>query len=307
MSVTATIRPSKTWLATQLWALDERYLDVLMGAELWQLPDPTQPAVEAKPSSIAVLSLSGVIVPRESMFSRWFGAVALDKVTEQFKALVADPAVAGVVIDWDSPGGSVSGVPEFAAVVREATKVKHIVSVANPMSASASYWVGSQASEFVATPSADVGSLGVYAVHYDYSKQNEKRGIEPTLIKSAGSPLKAEGHPDFPLTDAAKADMQKRIDEVYESFVADVARGRGVDEADVRKNYGAGRSVSAKDALVAGMIDRVSTLDEVVGELSVKLAQPAQPVNPLLGAQANEQVMSNLAALAKMRTVAILS
>jgi ClpP class serine protease len=72
-------------------------------------------------------------------------------------------------------------------------------SAGNPAACSAGYWLASQCTELVATPSGETGSVGVFMVHSDLSKMNERIGYKPTYI---GTPrYKAEGNPDTELSD----------------------------------------------------------------------------------------------------------
>jgi ClpP class serine protease len=114
----------------------------------------------------------------------------------------------------------------------------------------------------VVTPGGEVGSIGVYGVHKDVSVAAEKQGMKVTFI-SAG-PYKVEGNPFEPLSAEAQAYGQTLVDATYDTFIADVARGRGVKAAVVRGGYGQGRVVLAKDAVKEGMADRVATMDETL-------------------------------------------
>jgi ClpP class serine protease len=120
------------------------------------------------------------------------------------------------------------------------------------------------------TPSGDVGSIGVFGKHVDTSAMQEKAGLKTTLI-SAGR-FKTEGNPNEPLGDEAREAMQARVDDAYDTFVADVAAGRGVSEGAVRGGYGEGRLLNARRSLAAGLVDGVQTFDATVGSL---MADPA--------------------------------
>jgi hypothetical protein len=109
-------------------------------------------------------------------------------------------------------------------------------------------------------PSGQVGSIGVFSMHVDTTAAEEAEGVKVTIVK-AGK-YKAENME--PLTDAAREAMQQQVDTYYDTFVADVAKGRGVAPKVVRETYGEGRVVLAKDALAAGMVDRIATLEEVL-------------------------------------------
>ncbi len=217
--------------------------------------------------NVGVLPIHGGITHRASLMQELFGfgtsAIGIGKA---FDRLMADESVGAIVLDIASPGGSVYGIEELGDKIFAARGVKPVHAVANALAASAAYWIGAQAETFSVTPSGEVGSIGVWMMHIDWSKWNENTGIEPTYI-SAGK-FKVEGNEDEPLSDEARDEMQKGVDVYYESFVKAVARGRGVKAGAVRGGFGEGRTVLAKEAVTEGMVDRVATLETVVGELS---------------------------------------
>lgn len=214
---------------------------------------------------VAVIALSGVLTPKGSR--SFFGSSeGMDGFRARLVGAARNPDIASIVIAIDSPGGTVAGTPETAAAVRAAAAIKPVVALADGLAASAAYWIGSQATELVVSPSGDVGSIGVIGVHQSVAKLYERMGVETTLV-TAGR-FKGEGNPFQPLGEDAKAAMQARVDEAYGQFVADVARGRKVDAKAVREGFGQGRVVGARAALAEGMVDRIATLDEVVAGLA---------------------------------------
>jgi signal peptide peptidase SppA len=223
-------------------------------------------AAPPTPSKIALISVQGGLTPRGS----WFGT-SLTGLAAQVRRAAADADVASIVLDIDSPGGTVSGTPEAAAAVREAAAQKPVVAIANTLAASAAYWIGSQASEFVMTPSADVGSIGAMILHQDVSGMLEQWGIRMTTIRSEQSPLKNETHPFAPLSEEAQAFLQQRANEAGADFIKAVASGRRVSQTKVREDFGQGRVFGAREAVERGMADRVATLDDVVASLAKKM------------------------------------
>lgn len=217
------------------------------------------------PSGIAVLSLWGSIVPHADVMTEMSGGTAIDTWRAQFEELAADPSIGTIVLNVDSPGGAVDLVSETAAAIREARKTTHVVAVANTMAASAAYWLSSQADDLYVSPSGQVGSIGVYMAHQDLSGMLEQEGVKMTLI-SAGE-HKVDGNPFEPLSDETRAHLQTMVNESYRSFVADVAAGREVDVSTVEASYGQGRMFMAKQALAAGMVDGIASLDQVIGRL----------------------------------------
>lgn len=217
--------------------------------------------------SVAVLALKGVVMHRAEQVDDISGpgGTSTERFGQRFDAAMADSTVEAIVIDVNSPGGSVYGVQELAAKIRGARGQKPVVAVANAMAASAAYWIASAADELVVTPSGDVGSIGVWTAHEDVSKRLEMEGIKTSIIH-AGK-YKVEGNPFEPLTDEAKAQLQASVDDAYQAFVGDVAKGRGRKVSEVREGFGQGRMVSAAEAVKLGMADRVDTLEGVIARL----------------------------------------
>jgi capsid assembly protease len=235
----------------------------------------------ARAGNVAIVPIYGVIAHRASQVAPSTGGTSVEGIRQRLQAALADPNVSSVVLDVDSPGGSVDGIPELAAEILSGRQQKPIVAVANTRMASAAYWLASQASEVVASPSADLGSIGVYGVHEDRSAALAKKGIKTTLI-SAGK-YKTEGHPYAPLSEEAAAAMQSRVNDYYGMFTGAVAKGRRARLDTVRNGFGEGRTVGAPQAVRLGMADRVATLDDTVARLrggqmplTVRTDDPAQ-------------------------------
>lgn len=216
-------------------------------------------------SAVAVVPLHGVITPRASILSMLFGGGGLELFRRQIAEAASDDDVSAIVLDVDSPGGSSALVEETAADVRAAGESKPVVAVANADMGSAAYWIASQATELSATPSALVGSIGAFVLHYSFEGMNEKMGIEPTYI--AAGRFKTEGNEDEALSDEARDHLQSIVDASYDAFVRDVALGRGASEKAVRTGFGEGRMLPAADALAEGMVDRVETLESAVARM----------------------------------------
>jgi capsid assembly protease len=226
--------------------------------------ETTGKPMEQRATVISILGVLGVIAQRAAQVDDISGpgGTSVERLTQRFRAALADQAVRAIVLDIDSPGGGVYGVEELAEEIRAARGQKPIVAVANSLAASAAYWIASAADEVVVTPSGQVGSIGVYAAHEDISKFLENEGIKETLIFSGK--YKVEGNPFEPLTDEARASIQKDVATYYGSFVRAVAKGRGASPAAVEKGFGQGRVVGAKEAVEEKMADRVETLDAAV-------------------------------------------
>jgi signal peptide peptidase SppA len=227
------------------------------------------------PRSIAVLNLYGLIMPKAEHFQISERGTSADRFGVAFQKAMDDPSIAAIVLNVDSPGGSVYGIPELAKIVRDygpprGKGRKKVVAVANPLEASAAWWIGSQADWKVAGLSSDIGSQGVFSIHIDESERLKAEGLNPTIVRAPAGGFKAEFIGTQPLSEESKARMQERADAMLRMFIADVAAGRGVSQRKAEASFGQGRVFSAKEALAAGMIDEIGTLSEVILDLSSK-------------------------------------
>jgi HK97 family phage prohead protease len=270
------------------WAIKPTYLDMILGIlseriEGVRLTDEeiktrigsqrsNEPTNEG---SVAVVPLVGPIFSRAGAMQQVSGTKSLDLFREQFRAAIQDTSVKAVLLDVDSPGGTADMIPETAMEIRAARSQKPVIAIANAMSASAAYWLASAASEFVCTPSGEVGSIGVYASHTDVSKKMESEGQKTTIVK-AGK-YKAELNQFEPLTEEAHARLQNDVDAIYKSFIKDVARNRMTTMGDVTANFGQGRTVMAEEALASGMIDSIETFEQVLARLQTAVGSEMTP------------------------------
>ena len=255
------------------WAAGQRLSDDERQAALAAEPLAPEAAAARRGAAQASGGRGVAVVPVYGVLSHRAYAVAntskpltsTEALGAQIRAAAADPEVGTIVMDVDSPGGSVFGVQELGdllADVRE-NSGKRLVAVANNMAASGGYWIASQAHELVVTPSGQVGSIGVIVPHSDTSAMKERVGVRTEYI-TAGK-YKAEGFADGPLTDEHRAHLQAMVDAYYGAFTKAVAKGRGVPVGTVRgEAFGEGRMRLAADAVNAGMADRVGTLDETI-------------------------------------------
>lgn len=231
---------------------------------------PSQPRTQGV---VQIIPIHGMLERRSSLLAELFGGSSVETIRSSLRAALADPEVAAIVLNVDSPGGSVAGITELAQEIRAARDVKPIVAVADTTAASAAYWLASQATRLIVTPSGQVGSIGVFGVHMDISRALEAEGITATVI-SSGEKKTAESE-YAPLSDEAKAALQARSDAYYGQFTSDVAKGRGISAAQVKSDYGEGGVLLAQDALKAGMVDAVGTQDDAL-RLAARLTRGLQ-------------------------------
>jgi signal peptide peptidase SppA len=219
----------------------------------------------ANDGAVGLIPIHGVVAHRADSFEASSGGTSTELIGRQLQRLLDDDSVKSILLDFDTPGGSADGVPEMATKIAKGTAIKPIVAHVNALAASAGYWLASQCSEIVCTPSGMVGSIGVFMLLVDESEALAKEGIVINAISAGDNKL--EGRPWQPLSDESKAFYQAQVDDCYRDFVAAVAKGRETTAAEVKKSYGQGRVYDAKLALSIGMIDRIATLDDTLARM----------------------------------------
>ena len=249
-----------------------RYSDTDIEARIGGTPQARANSHVMAGRDTAIIPVMGVIGQRLNMVQNLSsgGGTSTEMVGAALREMDADQQIQRVVLDISSPGGSVYGTPELAAIIGQIARAGRtkITAQVNSLAASAAYWIASQANEIVITPSGEVGSVGVYTIHNDLSGKAAMEGIARTYI-SAGK-YKVAGHPFSALDEEARAALQGRVNEIYGQFVQAVATGRSralgrnITAAMVRGGFGEGRVVGAVEAVKLGMADRIGTLDDTV-------------------------------------------
>jgi len=207
---------------------------------------------------IAMIPITGVLYNRMAYSCDWF--TGYNAVRSQMQAAMADPSVKGIIFDVNSPGGMVQGCMELADEIYSMRGQKPMCAVVDGNCTSAAYALASSADQVIATRSADVGSIGVVAMHADLSGALEQAGVKITYIYAGKH--KVDGNPFQPLSKDVKADVQASVDNSYEDFVALVARNRGMNAQAVRDTEA--QIYSAPEAKQMGLIDAVSTPQDAI-------------------------------------------
>jgi signal peptide peptidase SppA len=239
------------------------------------LDNTQQPKGYAIQDGVAILSLEGVIAKRANLFMEISGGVSTQLVERDLKAALADPAVHSIILAIDSPGGTVDGTITLANIVAGAEKP--VAALASGTMASAAYWIGSAASAgvYITDATTNVGSIGVVATHTDVSKAQAAQGIKTTEI--AAGKYKRIASQFEPLTKEGRQTIQDQVDHIYGLFVDAVAAHRGVSADSVLQNMADGRIFIGQQAIDAGLVDGVSTLDALVAQLNERRSSGNQP------------------------------
>ena len=213
---------------------------------------------------IAVIPIIGSMSHRATGIEAMSGMTSYATLQKQFDAAFNDPNVGSILMDIDSPGGSVAGAFDFRDYLMSKKGTKPVYALARDAMCSAAYLIGSTADKVYATQTARVGSIGVVAMHTDVSGKMEKDGIKPTFI-SAGK-FKTAGNPYEKLEGEKLKYLQDSVDESYDMFINAVADARGIDKKVIRDTEA--RVYGGKKAVEIGLADGIRTYESVLAEMS---------------------------------------
>jgi signal peptide peptidase SppA len=212
---------------------------------------------------VAVVRLRGPMMKYVSSMNAGASTVFARR---QIRQAVEDDQVGAILLEIDSPGGTVSGTMDLAQEVAKAAAKKPVYAFVEDLTASAAMWVASQATRIYANnPTALVGSIGTYAVLYDMSQRAEDLGIKVHVIKAGDH--KGTGVAGTEITEEQLADAQRIVDALNAEFLNGVAQGRGLSVSEVQK-IADGRVHPAAEAVGIKLVDAIKSYSDVIADLS---------------------------------------
>lgn len=209
---------------------------------------------------VAVIKVSGPLFRYANLMTRICGATSYELLAQDFNKAVQNPNIKGILLDIDSPGGEVNGCSELSDMIYQARGTKPIIAYASGSCCSGAYWIASACDKILAADTAVLGSIGVVSI---FEKDDDGKTVE---IVSSQSPNK---RPDVN-TEAGKAKIQARVDELAEVFIAKVARNRGITAVDVVKEFGAGDVSVGQYAVRNGLADGLSSFEDIISSLNLE-------------------------------------
>ncbi len=199
-------------------------------------------------------------------------ATGYDYILRAFKRGMADGNVQRVALIVHSPGGMVAGCFESLEKML-AVKSKPVAAFVAESGYSAAYatMMVADPGQIHVTKTGGVGSIGVVTMHMDVSKALDEAGLKVTFIYAGKH--KVDGNSFEPLPDDVRANIQSRIDDLYQIFVSAVATGRDMDEQAVRDTEA--QCFTASEALSNGLADKIGWLDDALAAFAADLSNPS--------------------------------
>lgn len=220
---------------------------------------------------IALIDVDGVLSNASASGILGDGEHPVSLLLEKLDRARKDPDVKAVILRINSPGGTVAASELMFREVehfRRATG-KPVAAVMMDVAASGGYYLACACDPIVAHESTVTGSIGVVMLLFDVTGTLSKIGVKPTTIKSGES--KAAGSPFEQLSERDRQIFQGIIDQMYDGFLKVVRAGRPKLSEDQIRALADGRVYTARQALEAGLIDRIGTLRDTVAGLKEQL------------------------------------
>jgi signal peptide peptidase SppA len=220
--------------------------------------EPDFPPLYERMGDVGVIKIEGSLIPGEAGWMRYFGITGYADIKAAVLEGLADKGAKSLMIFSNSGGGSVAGVEDAESFIAQVAQHKPM-SAYSEFSASAAYWLTSAAGHITTSPTGVNGSLGVIRVVTEYSKYFEKEGITKTVMRAGR--YKALGNPFEPLSEDGKAEIQSKLDDLYQIFIDVVARNRGTTAIIADQVMGQGREFLGKRGLEAGLVDSIGDFE----------------------------------------------
>jgi len=203
------------------------------------------------------------------LFGKIGGSIKSPVYEKLIERLRKDKSCKALVLDIDSPGGTVTDSEYIYHVLSRFGSDKPIVSNVRGLGASGAYLIACAGRTIVASPGAIVGSIGVISIRPMVEELLKKAGIDVNVTKTGL--YKDMGAYWRPTTKEEEIKLQSFVDESYKRFLGVVINARGLPKTEV-ENLANGEVFWGAAALENGLVDKLGTLDTAI-DLASDLAK----------------------------------
>ena len=210
-------------------------------------------------NKIAVVYAEGTIVDGKG----GPGSIGDEKYTEYIQQIRRDDNIKAIVLRVNSPGGSAMASENIWKELSLAkAEGKQVVVSMGDYAASGGYYISAMADSIFVEPNTLTGSIGVVLAIPDASELlDDKAGIHFDSVKTG--PFATGITPFYPLSSGESRILQKRTDDMYETFLARVSEGRKMSRDSVNA-IAQGRVWTGERALAIGLADRIGGLEDAI-------------------------------------------
>lgn len=207
-----------------------------------------------------------------------FFRISIDRVESilrQIRAARNDSTVQAIILEVDSPGGSITPTDEIYRALsdfRASAKERKVVVLVQGVAASGGYFVAMASDWIIAEPTAFIGSISVIIQTLNWKGLSDRIGIQDVTIKSGKN--KDLLNPFREVNPEQVAMLQSMVDSLHRYFVDIVRKGRTIEESALQAMCD-GRIFTAADAQQQSMIDQLGYWPDAVAKTTQLLGQPS--------------------------------
>lgn len=211
----------------------------------------------------ALIKIEGEIHSGNSSFE----SAGAQTVLQQLRAIEDDANIVGILIEINSPGGSVGASQEIYQEIMYLRKEKNkkVVVSMKDIAASGGYYIAAAADKIYALGGTLTGSIGVIAIAPNIKGLLDRYGIKVRTFKEGKYKDSLSLFRDN--TPEEDAMIQKMLSDTYEEFIEDVAKGRNQTVKFVQA-LAEGRVYSGQEAFRNKLVDDIGGRREALAELS---------------------------------------
>ena len=214
--------------------------------------------MRSKKDKIAVVYVEGTIVEGES-FPGYTGSSTIQRVLSKLKKR---EDVKAVILRVNSPGGSATASEIMQQAIRAFQESgRPLVVSMGALAASGGYWISAPAQQIFAQPETITGSIGVFGLLLNMEGLGEKVGLTWDRVSSGQqiNPFTISR----PKSDEELEFVQKMVDDIYDTFISNVANHRNLEKQEVHE-IAQGRVWSGSKALDIGLVDSLGGLGQAI-------------------------------------------
>lgn len=216
-------------------------------------------------NGMVIMSMYGTLGAKLSGLELMCGGLSTDQFTRDVKTLGADPSISTIVLDFHSPGGEVTGILEAGEAIAEIAKTKTIIAYTSGLMCSAAYWLASQCSVIYGSPSATIGSVGVYTLLLDATENYKSNGLKIYPVYNGKHKLDGADFMDYTAEErtAILTQTQAGVDKIATQFRNAVNANR-----NIKDEYLEGQVYDGEESVEYNFIDGIyNDLDELIADL----------------------------------------
>ncbi len=207
---------------------------------------------------IALIPISGMITLNGNT-GFFMASISGASIVEQIRGANEDPKVKAIVLEINSPGGTVMGSKVVVDAVKDVEKP--IISVITESGTSGAYWVASQTDAIFADELSYVGSIGVMASYLEYDGLLDDYNV--TYRRLVTGDYKDMNSPYREMTEEEEELIMERLEGVHNFFVDDVASGRNMSAEEV-EDLATGIFYFGMDCVDNGLIDYIGDKEDAI-------------------------------------------